>query len=113
MGLGGMFGLPDLTKTTFGEFAAKVETAYRATEAGAPPASLPRQDWLIQFNYLKSWANRGVAGIYQLVPSQDHERFLRVIPDPSGDWILREGHHRCLALWILGERAVWAVVGER
>jgi hypothetical protein len=112
MGYGKIFGIPDLRNITFGFLAAKVALAYNSTRSASVGAPTD-PNWLEQFKYLKLWVDRGVKGIYDLVPKQPHERFIRIIPHPDrkDTWILREGHHRSLAIWILGERSIWAVRG--
>ncbi len=113
MGFARTFGLPDLTTLSFEELATRVEVAYRATVAGHPCEMIPENPgWRHQVAYLQQWINRGEKGIYTLVTDQPLERLIWVDPHPSGGWTLREGHHRCLALWILGIRTVWAVVGD-
>ena len=113
MGLAAIFGLPKLTSISFGELALRVERAFEATRLGYPTEQIPTHlGWPQQFKYLSQWVRLGEAGIYALLPDQVHERFIRIVPHASCSWTLREGHHRCLALWILGVRRVWAVQGE-
>jgi hypothetical protein len=112
MGFGGIFGIPDLRTIEFKVLAEQVAQAYHATKTKQPSA-LSSDMWIAQFKYLDSWVQRGIQGIYDFNPKQVHERHFRIIPKPGnpGRSILREGHHRGLALWILGERTIWALVG--
>lgn len=112
-GFGEIFGIRDLTAVPFGHWSSMVARAYGASEQKGPAIDIPSHPaWSTQFGYLKTWVNRGVEGIYGFAPSLPREREIRVIPRQDGLWTIREGHHRCLALWILRERQVWARVGE-
>ncbi|MFC1708245.1 hypothetical protein ACFL59_15745 [Planctomycetota bacterium] len=109
MGFAKIFGLPDLRSIRFGELAAKVDAAYRASVGKGRDEDLAKHwAWAEQLKGLQQWVRLGVVGIYQLKTDQPHERYLSVIPTPPDAGVLREGHHRSLALWILGERQIWA-----
>ena len=100
----------------FPVLAEQVELAYQATEEGDESDVPNHQAWLKQAAGLKQWVERGVDGIYaiyHLIPEEEsREKYIWVWRDNTGRLILRQGSHRCLALWILGEREAWAVVTD-
>lgn len=110
MGFGGIFGIKDLSLVEFQVLAKLVDQAYRVTK-GKDASAPSGEHWNAQYAYLESWVARGVPGIYEFASKDDGERHIRIIPKVGspGMWTLREGHHRGLALWILGERTVWAI----
>lgn len=113
-GFGKIFKIPDLSKVKFPVLADPVAAAYKATTEGRVNDAPQHSSWQKQFDGLKQWVDRGVTGIYgiyRLVPENEAwERYLKVWRGDRDRLTLREGSHRCLALWILGEKKVWAVV---
>lgn len=116
MGLGRMFGLQNLKNVRFRVLAEKIEKAYKASEGLGDAQHLPQNGaWMShQFPVLRSWVERKTLGIYDISKSipEDHrkERFIWIFRHPDNRLELRQGSHRCLALWIIGERKIWAKV---
>lgn len=92
-----VFGFRTLHDLPFLRLARKVKQAYEGHEVPAHkgwPAQQEALAWLIE---------RGHEGIYSL-----NDNGISISPTPFRSYYILDGHHRALALYILGEREVRA-----
>lgn len=92
-GFGSLYGLP------FTRLAAKVKDAYEGRRVPS------HEGWDDQRAALQWFVEKGVAGIYVL-----DTKPIRVMPSHYQQYFITDGHHRALALFILGENEVRAKV---
>jgi hypothetical protein len=98
-GLRRVFSFETLRGLPFTRLASKVRDAYEGKR-------VPSHDgWHDQREALRWFVEKGVDGIYALdqVPA-------RIAPSPYRHYFIVDGHHRCLALYILGQSEVRAKI---
>jgi hypothetical protein len=92
-----VFGFRSLYNVPFVKLAKKVKDAYKGKR-------VPSHDgWPEQREALRWFVEQGRDGIYAL-----HTKSIRVRARPDGHYYILGGHHRSLALYILGDDEVIA-----
>lgn len=94
-GFGEVFGFSSLRELPFVKLAGKVKEAYHGTR-------VPSHDgWGEQRDALRYFVEKGRDGIYAI-----DTKPIRVEPNYYRHYYLKDGHHRALALYVLGEGEV-------
>lgn len=94
-----VFGFRTLQNLPFTHLATKVKRAYGGDD-------VPRHEgWPDQREALRWLVDKGRDGIYAL-----DEKGIKIIPTPFRAYSIFDGHHRALALYVLGEDEVRARV---
>jgi hypothetical protein len=97
-----VFGFQTLHGLPFTRLANKVKDAYAGRHAPS------HSGWSDQREALQWFVEKGRDGIYEL-----DDKPIRVEPCPYQNYYITDGHHRALALYILGESEVRARVKYR
>jgi hypothetical protein len=94
-----VFGFETLHGVPFTRLASRVRDAYEGRHVPS------HGGWPAQREALRWFVDKGVDGIYAL-----NETPARIIPSPYRHYFIVDGHHRCLALYILGQREARAKI---
>lgn len=92
-----VFGFRTLQNLPFMHLATKVKRAYEGEHVPT------HEGWPAQREALSWLVDKGRDGIYAL-----DEKGLKIIPTPFRAYSIFDGHHRALALYILGDEKVRA-----
>lgn len=94
-----VFGFPTLANLPFVHLASKVKRAYESKD-------VPRHEgWPAQREAIQWLVERGPDGIYAL-----DEAGIRIKATPFRSYAITDGNHRALALYVLGESEVRALL---
>lgn len=96
-----VFGLQTLADLPFTRLASKVKDAYEGRK-------VPSHDgWPAQREALRWLVDKGRDGIYAL-----DEKGIKVRHSPFQSYYIADGHHRALALYILGDNEIRARIKD-
>ena len=98
IGFRDVFRLHTLHDLPFVKLASKVKDAYEGR-------NVPQDGWPEQREALRWLVDKGRDGVYAL-----DEKGIKVRPSPYQHYYIVDGHHRALALFILGENEIRARV---
>jgi hypothetical protein len=96
-GLRDVFGFRTLQDLPFVHLASRVKTAYEGKEVPS------HEGWLAQRQAIQWLVDKGRDGIYTL-----DEKGIRIKHTPYQRYYIDDGHHRALALYVLGESEIRA-----
>jgi len=94
-----VFGFRTLLNLPFLHLATKVKRAYEGKDVP------PHEGWPAQREALCWLVDKGRAEIYAL-----DGKVIQVVGTPFRSYAIHDGHHRALALYILGEDAIRALL---
>lgn len=97
VGFRDVFGFRTLRDLPFVRLASKVKEAY---EGSAVPS---HDGWSAQREALRWLIDKGREGIYAL-----DEKGIKIMPCPTHRYYIKDGHHRALALFVLGDSEIRA-----
>ena len=98
-GFRAVFGFPTLQNLPFIHLGSRVKRAYEGKDTPS------HQGWPAQREAIQWLVDRGCDGIYAL-----DENGIKVKASPFRSYYITDGNHRALALYILGESLVRALI---
>lgn len=96
-GFRAVFGFRTLRDLPFVRLASKVKHAYEGSDVPS------HEGWPAQHEALRWLVDKGRDGIYEL-----DTKGIKIQPSPFGRYYITDGHHRALALYILGDNEIRA-----
>jgi len=98
-GFRAVFGFPTLLNLPFVHLASRVKRAYEGKDVPS------HEGWLAQREAIQWLIDKGRDGIYAL-----DEKGIEIKRTPFRSYAITDGNHRALALYILGESLVRALI---